>query len=104
MAHGSPDEPVGRVEEKQRPKAPVGSRRIFPPQFKLQVTWIFFLSPRSIFLSALISYDFMLPRSCPMPKKNKNISRTSVDVPFPLIVALESSCFIRLINLWGFSF
>lgn len=37
MAHGAPDEPVGRVEERQRPKAPVGSRRIFPPQFKLQV-------------------------------------------------------------------
>lgn len=36
MAHGAPDEPVGKVEEK-RPKAPVGSRRIFPPQFKLQV-------------------------------------------------------------------
>lgn len=37
MAHGVPDEPVGKVEEK-RPKAPVGSRRIFPPQFKLQVS------------------------------------------------------------------
>lgn len=37
MAHGAPDEPVGKVEEK-RPKAPVGSRRIFPPQFKLQVS------------------------------------------------------------------
>lgn len=36
MAHGAQDEPVGKVEEK-RPKAPVGSRRIFPPQFKLQV-------------------------------------------------------------------
>lgn len=37
MAHGVPDEPIGKVEEK-RPKAPVGSRRIFPPQFKLQVS------------------------------------------------------------------
>ncbi|XP_050430425.1 uncharacterized protein LOC126839267 [Adelges cooleyi] len=36
MAHGASDEPVSKVEEK-RPKAPVGSRRIFPPQFKLQV-------------------------------------------------------------------
>lgn len=42
MAHGAPDEPVGKVEEK-RPKAPVGSRRIFPPQFKLQVNRCLFL-------------------------------------------------------------
>lgn len=49
MAHGAgaPVEPVGRVEER-RPKAPVGSRRIFPPQFKLQVSvfsFFFFFPP-----------------------------------------------------------
>lgn len=41
---GAPVEPVGRVEER-RPKAPVGSRRIFPPQFKLQVSFFTVFSP-----------------------------------------------------------
>lgn len=56
MAHGATDEPVGKVEEKQRPKAPVGSRRIFPPQFKLQVSTNIFV----IFLPLVIRFDRFL--------------------------------------------
>lgn len=104
MAHGGADEPVGKVEEK-RPKAPVGSRRIFPPQFKLQVISFIFiifvitlqryyyfarstvwplLLPTTADLVRSISPDFTRSRHRrrhpgAVPKRNKNTTRWLCD-------------------------